>query len=117
MIREVLILSLLQVEYDMDEEPSEGKESDWSMKNAWQESFPRNKWIGNCTEAGGLEDPEATNLFAGAQRQRACNPRLLEEQVGVLSNSIGFCFEGTISNKLLYSLSQSTILLSMDSIS
>lgn len=73
----------MQVEYDMDdEEPTEEGESDFSVKNEWQEGFPRSKWIGDCTEAGEPEDPEATNLFAGAQRQRACNPRLLEEQVG-----------------------------------
>lgn len=83
-----------------EEEPSEEGEPDLSVKNDWQEGFPRSKWIGNCTEAGGPEDPEATNLFAGAQRQRACNPRLLEEQVGstkqqeeaVLSNSAYCCF-------------------------
>lgn len=87
----------------MDEEPSEGRESDLSMRNDWQEGFPRNKWIGNCTEAGGPEDPEATNLFAGAQRQRDCNPRLLEEQVGsttqheghVLGASAYCCFRRT----------------------
>ncbi|KAG0605000.1 hypothetical protein M758_9G024800 [Ceratodon purpureus] len=78
----------LLVEYDMDEEPSEERESDLSMRNDWQESFPRNKWIGNCTEAGGPEDPEATNLFAGAQRQRACNPRILEEQAEALVQAL-----------------------------
>jgi hypothetical protein len=83
-----------------DEEPSEEGEPDLSVKNDWQEGFPRSKWIGNCTKASGPEDAEATNLFAGAQRQRACNPRLLEEYVGstkqqeepVLGNSAGCCF-------------------------
>lgn len=65
----------------MVEEPSEG-ESDLSVADDLQENFPRSKWIGNCTEANGPEDPEAQDLFSSAQRQRACDPHLLEEQVG-----------------------------------
>ncbi|XP_024387248.1 uncharacterized protein [Physcomitrium patens] len=73
----------LLVEYDMVEEPSEG-ESDLSVADDLQENFPRSKWIGNCTEANGPEDPEAQDLFSSAQRQRACDPHLLEEQAELL---------------------------------
>lgn len=61
----------------MEEEPSQERGLDDDL----EEHFVRNKWMQNCTEAAGLEDSEAGDFFASAQRQRVtCNPSVLEEQ-------------------------------------
>ena len=75
---ETLCITLIvQVEYDMEEEPSQERGLDDDL----EEHFVRSKWMQNCTEAAGLEDSAEGILFASAQRQRAsCNPSVLEEQ-------------------------------------